>query len=94
MFNSKSPFYIKPRLNLDLIRWGLLFQKAATEKRVKDTIPVLYDLTVKSQELYEQILEEEKIDAGYHKLGIVDGLPTKAALHHEEGLVKIVNHKD
>ena len=89
MFNSKSPFYIKPRLNLDLIRWGLLFQKAATEKRVKEAIPVLYDLTVKSQELYEQILEEEKIDAGYHKLGLLMVCQTKAALHHEEGLVKI-----
>ena len=27
MFNAKSPFYIKPRFDLDLIRWGLKFIK-------------------------------------------------------------------
>jgi D-amino-acid dehydrogenase len=30
MLSSSSPFYIKPRLNLDLIRWGLTFWKQAT----------------------------------------------------------------
>lgn len=89
MLNSKSPFYIKPRLNLDLIKWGLLFKKASTEKRVKDAIPVLYDLTVKSQKLYEEILEEENIEAGYHKPGLLMVCQTKEALHHEEELVKI-----
>ncbi len=89
MLNSKSPFYIKPRLNLDLIKWGLLFKKASTEKRVKDAIPVLYDLTVKSQKLYEQIIEEEDIEAGYHKPGLLMVCQTKEALHHEEELVKI-----
>lgn len=91
MLNSKSPFYIKPRLNLDLIRWGWLFKKAATEKRVKEAIPVLYDLTVKSQKLYEDILAEEHIEAGYHKPGLLMVCQTKEALHHEEALVKIAN---
>lgn len=92
MLNSKSPFYIKPRLNLDLIKWGLLFKKASTEKRVKDAIPVLYDLTVKSQKLYEEILEVENIDAGYHKPGLLMVCQTKETLHHEEELVKIAQN--
>jgi len=29
MFNSKSPFYVKPSLNPDLISWGLKFLKNA-----------------------------------------------------------------
>lgn len=89
MLNKRSPFYIKPRLNLDLIRWGLLFKKAATEKRVKQAIPVLNELTVKSQQLYEEILADENIEAGYSKPGLLMVCQTKEALHHEEELVKI-----
>jgi D-amino-acid dehydrogenase len=92
MLNSKSPFYIKPRLNFDLIRWGLLFKQASTEKRVKKAIPLLYELTVKSQQLYEEILATERIEAGYHKPGLLMVCQTKEALHHEEEVVKIAQN--
>ena len=32
MFNSKSPFYIKPRMNLDLLNWVWKFYRSANEK--------------------------------------------------------------
>src|SRR5690349_20057273 len=32
MMSSSSPFYIKPRLNLDLIRWGTTFWRSATRQ--------------------------------------------------------------
>src|SRR6201986_3487344 len=32
MFNSKSPFYVQPRLNGALIDWGLKFMLSATPK--------------------------------------------------------------
>ncbi len=32
MLSSTSPFYIKPRLDWDLIRWGFTFWRNATEK--------------------------------------------------------------
>ena len=31
MFNSKSPFYVKPSFNPELISWGLKFVKSATK---------------------------------------------------------------
>src|SRR4026209_869266 len=34
MLSSTSPFYIKPRLNLDLIRWGMKFRASANAKTV------------------------------------------------------------
>lgn len=89
MLNKRSPFYIKPKLDLDLIRWVRLFHKASTDKRVKEAIPVLYDLTVKSQKLYEEILETERIEAGYNKSGLLMVCQTAQALHHEEEMVKI-----
>jgi len=89
MLNSKSPFYIKPKLDLDLIKWGMLFKKASTSRRVEQAIPVLHQLTVKSQILYEEILEQERIDAGYRKEGLLMVCQTKDALKHEIEVVKI-----
>src|SRR6476619_1900827 len=39
MMSSSSPFYIKPRLNIDLMRWGLVFWKKSTAKNVEDSAP-------------------------------------------------------
>lgn len=35
MLNSESPFYVKPRLSLSLIKWGLQFMKEATPEKVE-----------------------------------------------------------
>lgn len=91
MLNKNSPFYIKPKLSRDLLKWGWLFKKSATDKRVKAAIPVLHDLTTQSQNLYEQILQEEAIEAGYHKPGLLMICQTEAALKHEIELAKIAN---
>jgi D-amino-acid dehydrogenase len=55
MWNPESPFYIKPRLNLDLMSWGLEFWKAATKNRVDAAAPVLRDLSLLSRQCYEEI---------------------------------------
>lgn len=89
MLNPESPFYIKPRLDADLIRWGLLFKKASNAARVNAAAPVLKDLMVKSQQLYEEIIQDESIDAGYRKPGLLMICKTKEALHHEVELVEM-----
>jgi len=60
MWNPESPFYIKPRLDLELIRWGLRFVRAATKERVERAAPVLRDLSMASRDLYLQLDEEER----------------------------------
>lgn len=91
MLSSSSPFYIQPKLSRDLLKWGWLFKKASTDKRVKAAIPVLYDLTTQSQNLFEEILEEEGIEAGYNKPGLLMVCQTEEALKHEIELVDIAN---
>lgn len=59
MWNPESPFYIKPRLDVDLIRWGLRFMRAATKERVARAAPVLRDLSMASRELYLEFDREE-----------------------------------
>ena len=89
MFNPESPFYIKPRLNRDLIKWGLLFKKSATAIKSQGAAQVLYDLTVQSQNLYEKIMEEENIEAGYKKSGLLMICKTESTLQHEIELVEL-----
>ncbi len=35
MFNSSSPFYMKPRLDKDFLKWLLYFQRASTQGKVE-----------------------------------------------------------
>jgi D-amino-acid dehydrogenase len=91
MLNPESPFYIKPRLNADLIRWGLLFKKASTKARVDAAVPVLSQLTLLSKKYYEQILSDENIKAGYSDAGLLMLCKTKSALHHEIEVAEMAN---
>jgi D-amino-acid dehydrogenase len=58
MFDSKSPFYVQPRLSMDLMKWGLQFYKSATPQHVAKAMPALRDLGVFSKELYQDIAKE------------------------------------
>jgi len=62
MLSASSPFYIKPRLNADLIRWGLQFWKSANEKRMLRNIPHLHNILQLSRELTTAM----KDDLGNH----------------------------
>ena len=67
MWNPESPFYIKPRLDADLMAWGFHFWKAATKRRVEAAAPVLRDLSLLSREC----LETMGLDFGLVKRGLL-----------------------
>ncbi|MBS7254082.1 NAD(P)/FAD-dependent oxidoreductase [Flavobacterium branchiicola] len=58
MFDSQSPFYVKPRLDTDLLKWGLKFYKHANASHVEKAMPALRDLSVFSKELYQDLAKE------------------------------------
>jgi D-amino-acid dehydrogenase len=60
MFDSQSPFYVKPRLSFDLIKWGLQFYKHANAQHVGKAMPALRDLSLLSKELYRDFALENK----------------------------------
>lgn len=62
MLRSSSPFYIKPRLNWDLMRWGMTFWKNATTKKVEQNAPHLNNLLQLSRHLMND-LKAEFMDA-------------------------------
>lgn len=71
MFNSKSPFYVKPSLNLSLIDWGLKFIKSATQENVSKAGKPLTDINLLSKQLYEQLTTQPGFDFSFEKNGIM-----------------------
>src|ERR1700704_1931924 len=57
MLSSRSPFYIKPRLDGELMRWGWLFARACTQRRVQQAAPVLRDLCLVGRKLFLELSE-------------------------------------
>ena len=70
MLNGRSPFYIKPRLDKDLLAWGWRFWKSCDERVARRAMPVLRDLLSDSSRLYEDLCRTEKINVGLTKQGL------------------------
>jgi D-amino-acid dehydrogenase len=81
MFNPESPFYVRPRVNLDLMRWGWLFYRHSTERHVADSRELLRDLNLESRRLFAELSEEE--DFGLVKRGLLMLCKTQKGLDEE-----------
>ncbi|MBC2840039.1 FAD-binding oxidoreductase [Robiginitalea sp. SC105] len=55
MFNSSSPFYMKPRLDKDFLRWAWYFYRSATTDKVERAMPLIADINLLSRELYQEM---------------------------------------
>ncbi len=82
MWNPESPFYIKPRLNMGLLNWGLKFWQAATPARVASAAPLLRDLSMASRQAFTE-LENEGLDFGLHQRGLLMLCRTQHGLDEE-----------
>jgi len=70
LFRPDSPFYIKPRLDAELLRWLWRFYRSATPARVERAIPMLRDLHMASRTLYGEFAASG-LDFGYGECGRV-----------------------
>ncbi|NTE00913.1 FAD-dependent oxidoreductase [Agrobacterium tumefaciens] len=86
MFNSKSPFYVRPSLNPSLIGWGLKFMKHATEKHVAQSAEPLRDLSLLSKKLYEDLSKEPDFNFELTNNGILAFYKTEQAGEEEAHL--------
>lgn len=83
MWNPESPFYIKPRLNRDLLDWGWKFWRAATPEHVRRSAPLLRDLNFASRTEYERFAGEPGQDFGLVRQGLLMLCRTPHALDDE-----------
>jgi D-amino-acid dehydrogenase len=92
MLNSRSPFYIQPRLDLDLMRWGWLFWRASTPQRVARAAPLLRDLCLQSRTLFEELDDLTGQRSEFRRDGLLNLCRTQEGLDHEaNGLARVAN---
>ncbi len=92
MMSSRSPFYIKPRLDLDLIRWGWLFARSCTPAHTRRAAPVLRDLCLTSRTLFLELAEQTGNEFEIRTAGLLNLCKTRKGLEHEaRGLGRVAN---
>lgn len=87
MRDPRSPFWIRPRPDPELLSWGLRFWRAANRRHVERSIPVLLQLHRASLEAYRDLLRLQDDAGGPDGGGLVErGLlmlcHTEAGLAH------------
>ncbi|MBX7209228.1 MAG: FAD-dependent oxidoreductase [Verrucomicrobiaceae bacterium] len=83
MWNPESPFWIKPRLSLDLLGWGLRFWRAANDRQVEAASRVLRDLHLASRADFEELADACGNEFGLVRRGLVLLCKTEHALEEE-----------
>lgn len=88
MMSSSSPFYIKPRLNMDLIRWGITFWKKSNTRTVEQNIPHLDNLLQLSRHLVADMKAELPNDFDLTEIGCFMLYKSERTGDHEKHLTE------
>lgn len=88
LLDTASPFYIKPRLNLDLLLWLCRFAWACRRGPMHRAIPVLLALGRASAALLEELIAAGQLACGYQKKGWL------LLFDSQEGLREAINEAD
>lgn len=91
MLNSKSPFYIQPRLSKSLIQWGWHFMRSATEAKVEAAAVPLRDYALFSQQLYTDWAKLPQFDFAYEHKGLLEIFQTSAVEEHAHHTIEKAN---
>ena len=84
LLNAESPFYIKPRLDRELMRWLWQFRAHCTQAAMKTAVPLIRDLQRASLDLYRQLIDQEKLACHFSQTGGLALFRTAAGLAHGE----------
>jgi D-amino-acid dehydrogenase len=88
MWNSKSPFYVQPRLDWNLMSWGLKFIRSATKDHVETAAVPLRDIALLSKKEYESWLQLPSFDFAYEQKGLLEIFQTTAGAEHARHTVE------
>lgn len=92
MLSTRSPFYVRPRLDAGFLRWAWLFARSCSEANVSRGAPVLRDLCLASRAMFVEFAREAGNVFEFEERGLLNLCRTQAALDHEaHGLARIAN---
>ncbi len=86
MMDPSSPFYIKPRIDKDLMAWIWQFQNHCNAEHVQRCAPVLFEMGLESQRLFRHFSDVDGMDFGFENQGLLYVSLTDKGLaaNHEE----------
>lgn len=82
LLRPDSPFYIKPRPSLELMRWLWYFLRVCRNEPMKQATSTLMSLNQASSRLYETIQQNHSLDSGFTQNGIIYLYNTEEGLKH------------
>ena len=85
---SDSPFYIRPRVNVQLLRWLWRFYRSSNRRHVQRSLPLLRDLSFASLELYDELDSIEGFDFDLRRNGYLHAAKKTPS---KDGDVKLLN---
>lgn len=88
MWNSKSPFYVQPRMDWNLVSWGMKFMRSATARHVEEAGVPLRDIAILSKREYETWLTNPAFDFAYERKGLLEIFQTDASAAHAKHTVE------
>ncbi len=88
MFDSRSPFYVRPSLNPSLIDWGLKFMRSANAGNVARAAMPLKEIAEFSQEEYRRWARRPGFEFAYEQKGLLEIFQTQKVAHHAEETVR------
>jgi D-amino-acid dehydrogenase len=92
MLSSRSPFYIQPRLDPELIRWSWLFARSCTRAHTQRAAPALRDLCLAARQLFVRLAEQTGNAFELRTEGLLNLCKTEEGLEHEtQGLARVAN---
>jgi D-amino-acid dehydrogenase len=83
MLSSRSPFYVKPRLDPELIRWAWLFARHCTTAHTRRVAPLLRDLCLAGRELFVALADKSGNAFELRTEGLLNLCKTPEGLEHE-----------
>lgn len=87
ILNPESPFFVRPRLDPALARWGWLFYRHSTERHAAASRELLRDLNLESRRLFAELSSDE--DFGLTRRGLLMLCKTDKGLHEEAEVAEI-----
>jgi D-amino-acid dehydrogenase len=91
MFDAESPFYVKPRLNLDLLKWGISFYKSANKTHINNAKFALRDLSFLSKKAYQELNEKGLFEFGFEEKGLLMLCKTQHGFDEESEVAETAN---
>ncbi|MDB6093124.1 MAG: dadA [Verrucomicrobia bacterium] len=92
MTSARSPFYIKPRLDSELLRWAWLFARSCTPEHTARAAPILRDLCLGGRRLFVEFAGITNNAFELKQEGLIALCKTAEGLEHEShGLAALAN---